>query len=135
MTNTAIIEDMYAAFRRGDIPHILAALTDDVEWTCEGPATIPYSGHRKGPAQVLGFFQGLGENDHMELNVETIIEQGNIVATSGRFKGVVRDTGIRFDTFYGHFFTLRDGKVCRFVDLTDTAALVEAHSKTAVAAA
>ena len=127
MTNTALIEDMYAAFRRGDIPHILATLTDDVEWTCEGPDAIPYTGRRTGPAQVLGFFQGLGGNDHMELDVETIIEQNNIVATTGRFKGVVRNNGRRFDTFFGHFFTLRDGKVCRFVDLIDTAALAQAH--------
>jgi ketosteroid isomerase-like protein len=128
MTNTAVIESVYAAFRRGDIAAILASLTDDVQWTCEGPAVIPYSGARTGPAQVMGFFQGLSGNDEMKLEVATFVEQGDIVASTGRFKGVVRSTGKPFDTFFGHFFTVRNGKIARFIDLTDTAALAEAHT-------
>ena len=128
MTNTELIQDMYAAFRRGDIPQILATLTPDVQWSCEGPSAIPYTGIRTGPAEVLGFFQGLGENDEMQLEVDTFVEQGDVVASTGRFKGTVRSTGKHFDTFFGHFFTIRDGKVARFIDLIDTAALAEAHA-------
>ena len=129
-TNTAFIQDTYAAFRRGDIQQILANLADDVEWICEGPPAVPYTGRRKGPGQVLGFFQALAGNEDMKLEVETFVEQGDIVATTGRFKGVVRDTGKPFDTFFGHFFTIRNGKVTRFIDLTDTAALAAAHTPT-----
>ena len=54
--NTDLIKKLYADFGRGDIPAILAALADDVVWIFDGPAIIPFTGTRKGPSQVLGFF-------------------------------------------------------------------------------
>jgi ketosteroid isomerase-like protein len=129
MTNTTLIKDIYAAFRRGDIPTILGALAADVQWTCEGSPVIPYAGSFHGPTQVARFFEGLTHNDNMQLDVEVFAEQGDIVASTGRFKGTVRKTGRSFDVPFGHFFTIRDGKIIRFIDLTDTGALVEAHAE------
>ena len=43
-TNVEVVHQAYAAFGRGDIPAVLSALTDDVEWTLQGPPVIPWAG-------------------------------------------------------------------------------------------
>ena len=134
--NTALIQKVYADFGRGDIPAILDALTADVEWTLEGPSIIPFTGSRKGPSEVLGFFQALGATQqNMKLTTEAWVAQGDTVATLGRYSGTVTATGKHFDTRIAHFFTIRDGKISRFVDLGDTAAFAEAYTSAATASA
>ena len=132
--NTALIQKLYEAFSRGDIQTILANLTDDVEWGLEGPAIIPFTGQKKGPAQVLSFFEALGGTlQNMKLTTEQFVAQGDQVATLGRFAGTVTATGKSFDTRVAHFFTIRDAKVSRLADLGDTAALVDAYTQRSAA--
>jgi hypothetical protein len=51
-----IVEGTYAAFARGDVPGVLAAMADDIEWhEAEG---MPYGGvHRGGDAVVRNVFR------------------------------------------------------------------------------
>jgi ketosteroid isomerase-like protein len=134
--NTALIQKLYDAFAQGDVQTILDNLTDDVEWTLEGPSIIPFAGKRKGPSQVLGFFQALaGTQQNMKLTTDVWAAQGDVVATLGRYSGTVTATGKSFDTAVAHFFTIRGGKVSRFVDVGDTAQFAEAYTGGAAAKA
>jgi ketosteroid isomerase-like protein len=134
--NTALIQEMYAAFARGDVAAILSHLTDDVEWTTEGPPIIPYTGKMVGPAKVQDFFKALGgTQENMKLTTDSFIAQGDKVATTGRYSGVVKATGKRFDCPVAHIFTIRDGKVSKFLDFMDTAHMVEAYTGTSTSAA
>lgn len=127
--NATLIRRMYDAFAKGDVQTILDHLTDDVEWITEGPDVIPYTGRQVGLAQVRGFFDALAETqEDMKLTTDQIVAQGDNVATLGRYSGTIKATGRRFDTPIGHFFTIRNGKVSRFVDLIDTAAMASAYS-------
>jgi ketosteroid isomerase-like protein len=95
-----------------------------VEWTLEGPS------------EVLGFFQALGATQqNQKLTTERWVAHGDTVATLGRYSGTVTATGKRFDSPVAHFFTIRDGKISRFVDLGDTAAFAEAYTSAATASA
>ena len=126
--NEALIRKVYAAFGRGDIPEILANLTDDIEWTLEGPSIIPYVGKKKGVAEVTEFFTALsGTQSDMKLTTEDFIAQEDKVATFGRYAGTVKATGKKFDSPVAHLFTIRKGKISRFVSLGDTAAMAEAY--------
>ena len=134
--NVALIQSLYDAFGRGDVHHILDRVTEDVEWTLEGPSIIPFAGKRRGPSEVLGFFQALGTTQtNQKLSTETWCSQGDVVSTFGRYAGTVTATGKSFDTAVAHFFWIRDGKVAKFVDLGDTAAFAEAYTATATASA
>ena len=134
--NAALIQSLYDAFSRGDVQHILDSVTDDVEWTLEGPSIIPFAGARKGPSEVLGFFQALGTTQtNQKLTAEVWCALGDTVATLGRYAGTVTATGKSFDTAVAHFFTIRGGKVARFVDLGDTAAFAAAYTATSSASA
>jgi ketosteroid isomerase-like protein len=134
--NTALIQKLYEAFGRGDIQLILDNLTDDVEWTLEGPAIIPYAGKKSGPAEVKDFFTALGSTQvNMKLTTAEFIAQGDRVTTLGRFGATVKATGKKFDSPVAHFFTIRNGKVSRFVDVGDTAAIAEAYRANTASAA
>ena len=127
MTNTEIVQDLYAAFRRGDIPAILAQLDENVSWEAEGPAQLLHAGIRKGPKEVVGFFEGLAkEHAEPELTITDVLSTGDAVATFGRYGGVMRTSGKRFSVPIGHLWKLRNGKVVRYVGLVDNATLLAA---------
>ena len=126
------VKDMYAAFGRGDIAAILARVAPDVSWELEAPAEISFAGIRRGPEQVKGFFQALA-NDHADpkLEISDYFSSADGVATFGRYKCTIKKTGKYVDAPIAHLFKFRDGKVIRFVDLTDTAAYLEAARSSA----
>jgi ketosteroid isomerase-like protein len=133
-TNTALVQKLYAAFAKGDVQTILDHCTDDIEWNMEGPAIIPYSGKRRGTAQVLQFFHALATTQsNQKLTTEIFVEQGDHVATLGRYTGTVTATGKPFDGPVAHFFTIRDGKVSRFVDVGETADMAAAYTASSAA--
>ena len=127
--NIALVNKLYEAFARGDIQTILDNVTDDIQWSNPGPSSLPYAGDRTGPAQVREFFDKLvGTQENPNLTIEQIIAQGDAVATLGRYSGKVKATGKSFDSPVGHFFTIRGGKVARWVGLGDTANAVASYT-------
>lgn len=128
--NIALVKKLYDAFASGDIRTILDHVTDDIKWSSPGPETIPYSGDRTGPAQVREFFDQLvGTQQNVNLTIDQFIAQGDAVATLGRYTGNVKATGEPFDSVVGHFFTIRGGKVIRWIGLSDTAHAAAAYTR------
>ncbi|MGD1092087.1 MAG: nuclear transport factor 2 family protein [Bryobacteraceae bacterium] len=133
--NTGLIQKVYDAFSRGDLQTILNNLTEDVDWGFEAPHTIPYAGQRKGTAQVTKFFEALATTQSgQKLTPQTFVAQGDHVATLCRYSGTVTATEKKFDCPVAHFFTIRGGKVASFVNVTDSAAMVEAYVSSSAAA-
>jgi ketosteroid isomerase-like protein len=54
------------------------------------------------------------------------LESDNAVAAFGRYQGTVQASGIRVDTPLAHYFMFREGKVIRHIQLSNTAAFLEA---------
>lgn len=125
MQNLQIIQDMYAAFGRGDVPAILASLADDVSWEFEAPAQISWGGYRRGPKEVVGFFEGIA-SDHGDpkLTMTEFVESEDAVAAFGRYEATVKATGVRVSSPVGHLFKFRNGKVVRYINLINTAAFM-----------
>jgi len=133
--NAALIRSLYDAFGRGDVAYILANVTADSVWNTEGPAVIPYTGVRRGPKEVAGFFEALGGTlDNMKLTIDCELAQGDGVASFGRFAGTVKATGKSFDAPVAHYFKVRDGKVSEFVDVVETGSIAAAYTASAAAA-
>ena len=60
MTPIETVQQIYAAFGRGDVPFILAQLADDVEWEyATAPNPIPWLQPLRGREQVPEFFEAL----------------------------------------------------------------------------
>ncbi|MFL6353545.1 MAG: nuclear transport factor 2 family protein [Bryobacteraceae bacterium] len=134
--NTALVRKLYDAFARGDIKTILDNLTGDVEWIQDGPSVIPYAGRKTGATQVRQFFDALvGTQENVKLTLDHFISQGDEVATLGRYAATVKATGKQFDSRVAHFFTIRDGKVSRWIGTGDTTDAVAAYLGTSAAGA
>jgi ketosteroid isomerase-like protein len=134
--NLELIQRIYSAYAQGDSQFILDRVTDDVDWINEGPDSIPYAGRFKGPKEVQRFFEALGTTvDNGRVTPEDWIVQGDKVVSTGRFTATVKATGRRIDVPIAHVFTVRNGKVVRWVGYADTARVAEAYATSGKAAA
>src|SRR3954464_1882144 len=62
--NLPHVQNMYAAFGRGDVATIIAGASPDIDWEAVGrQSDFPALGPRKGTAQVREFFQLVAENE------------------------------------------------------------------------
>lgn len=123
--NTEIIRGLYAAFATGDVPGVLGALDPNVQWTeAEG---FPYGGTYVGPEAVLtNVFAKLGsEWDGFSAVPHAFVSEGDTVVALGNYGGAYKATGRRFSAPFAHVWTLRDDRIVRFHQYTDTA-LVQA---------
>jgi ketosteroid isomerase-like protein len=128
-TNVAVVQQAYEAFGRGDIPGVLELLTDDVEWTMQGPSVIPFAGTFRGREGIAEFFTLLDETLEFEqFEPRKFVGQGDTVVVVGYERGLVKPTGRTFEHEWAHVYTLRDGKIATGLFLEDTAGLVDALS-------
>ena len=124
--NVYVIRGLYEAFASGDIPAVLAFMTPEIEWTqAEG---FPYTGTYKGPDAILHrLFMKLGtEWDGYEAIPDEFIAQGDKVVALGHYSGTYKATGKSFRAPFAHVWTVKDGKIQRFVQHTDTAVVQRA---------
>ena len=127
--NVDVVQQGYEAFGRGDIPAVLELLTDDVEWTEQGPSVIPFAGTFRGREGIAEFFTLLDETLEFEqFEPRKFVGQGDTVVVVGYERGLVKPTGRTFEQEWAHVYTLRDGKIATGLFIEDTAALVDALS-------
>jgi uncharacterized protein len=126
--NKKLVESLYDAFARGDLQYILERVTDDVEWVNEGPKSIPYAGKFSGRAGAQRFFEALSSVEGGKVTAQEFIVVDDQVVGLGRFTGTVKATGKKIDTALAHVFTIRGGKVSRWLGYGDTARVAEAFS-------
>ena len=135
--NTKIVQDAYAAFGRGDVPAILAHLADDVVWVPvygAGPE-VPTAGERRGKAAVGEFFHRVAANVHFSrFEPREFVATGDTVVALGHYAATTPRGG-RFASDFAMAFTLRNGKVTRFQEFCDSAAINAAYGVTAPAVA
>jgi hypothetical protein len=127
--NIALVQDLYAAFGRGDVATILAALDPGVDWCSIGP-TGDYAafGPRKGVAAVQDFFQVVAANeDFSEFSPQEFYGAGDKVFVLGRYALKMKATGKPVASEWVHVFTLKDGKVTKWREHTDSAQIAAAN--------
>ena len=132
--NATIIRGMYEAFARGDLAAVLGALHEQAEWNEAEHFTLWPGGPVIGPQAVLTAviaripqdFDGLG------IEVRRIVAAGDTVLAEARYKGTAKATGKPIDAQAAHVWDLRDGKVVRFQQYTDTWHFAQATGVTPV---
>ena len=73
--NISIVQSIYAAFGRGDVPAILEDISDECDWEYGGStADVPWLQRRTGRAGVGAFFQAVGtELDMKSFGVSALV--------------------------------------------------------------
>jgi ketosteroid isomerase-like protein len=121
--NLRMVQDGYAAFLRGDLQKVLNDLADDVVWDSPyGAAShVPTAGVRHGKAAVADWFKVLAETcTFSNYEVRDYLAAGDKVVALGHCGGTSM-TGATFETDFAHVFTLRNAKIVRYQDFTDSA--------------
>jgi ketosteroid isomerase-like protein len=127
--NKRVVQAIFEAFGRGDIPGLLGLVTEDARWNAPGPSSVSYYGERSGHAGVTEFFVQIGSNiDFERFELGEIIAEGDRVVALGSERGRVKATGKTFDNDWALVFTIRDGKVTNFHCYDNTGAVAEAFS-------
>ena len=125
--NLEIVQGIFASFGTGDIPAVVAALSEDIEWVVSGPRGIPFAGARRGKPAVLAFFSVLGQTVGIQqFEPQEFIVQGDQVVVIGLERLRVKATGRIAENRWVMVFTLQAGRVVRYREFDDTAALAAA---------
>jgi ketosteroid isomerase-like protein len=117
-----VVKDLYAAFGRGDVPAVLGLFDAGIEWNeAEGFVYAdgnPYVGPQAVVEGVFGRI--IGDVDSFAATPVNIIDGGDTIVAEGRYTGAWRATGVPVDAQFAHVWQVRDGKIVRFQQYTDT---------------
>ena len=128
----SLVKQLYAAFATRDIPALLSALADDVEWSEPDNPLNPAAGTRRGHAGVLEWLQiGNASEEILALDPRQFLVADASVAVVGHMKCRARPTGKTYESDFVHLVTIRGGKVCCFQEFFDTFAAAEAFRPSA----
>jgi ketosteroid isomerase-like protein len=120
MTNGDMIKGLYDSFAAGDIPAVLDAMDAEISWTeAEG---FMYGGTYHGPTAVLeNIFMKIGtEWEGFKVIPDHIVDGGEMVVGLGNYSGKFLKTARSVTFPFAHAWTIRDGKVLKFTQYTDT---------------
>jgi ketosteroid isomerase-like protein len=118
--NKEVVTAIYAAFKAGDMPALLARLADDIVWDVYGAPELPVAGSWTGTAAVAEWFDLLGGTTEVTLfEIDSVVAEGDHVAVFGRESGMIQATGRDYSVAWAHLWTLKDGRAVRFQDFLD----------------
>lgn len=127
--NVSIIDGLYKAFAKGDIPTVLAGMDANIVWNEAESNSFADGNPYIGPDAVLnGVFARLGA-DHEYFKLKDIQLHGmdnNQVLATLRYDAKVKNTEKTYNAQAEHLWTLKDGKVIAFQQFLDTKKVVEA---------
>jgi uncharacterized protein len=133
--NMQLLQQAYQSIKVGDIQAFLNSLAEDVQWQLPEMENVPFAGKWQGREGVGQFFSKVFEvQDVVEFEPEEYIAQGDKVVVLGRFLMRLKATGREFGSDWAHVWTVKGGKIVRFYEYVDTAAVSRAHTAAQTAA-
>ena len=129
--NLALVQEFYAALKRGDVTGLLNTLADDVAWFVPGPKDIiPLVGQREGARQVTQILAKLSEmQDAEQFDVREFVAQGDKVIALGHYRWRIKSSGQFFESDWARAFGIRNGKISSFQEYVDTYAWAAAYHR------
>lgn len=134
--NLQTIGAIYEAFGAGDVPGVLAFLSDDCAWeswqdNSSQRAGVPWFTERTGPQDIAGFFAVIGAGELHDFQVHALMEGPDRVAAEIEIDLTPAGaTRYRDEEMHLWYFDA-DGKVCKFRHYADTAKHIAAAGVTA----
>lgn len=123
MDNKTFIRSLYEAFGRGDAEAVLGAMADDIEWreaeSQPYASGNPYDSPERVGNEVLG--RTMSDFDEFTVTPGSFMAENDSVVVTGRYTARHKESGKSLDAQFAHVWTVRDGKVARFQQYTDTA--------------
>lgn len=121
-----VVKRHYEASDRGDLDGMMADIGPETRWTeAEGfPCAGTYVGRE---AIIQGVFVVLGDKfDGFSFTLERLLDAGTTAIGLGSYKATSKETGKSFTARVAHVWDVKNGKVTRFEQFTDTAIVANA---------
>jgi ketosteroid isomerase-like protein len=120
--NVEIVRGLYEAFGRGDVPTVLGQMDQGIEWNEAENFIYADRNPYVGPQAILeGVFMRLGSDwEGFAVTPEEWLDAGDRVVVLGTYSGTHKATGKRVRAQFAHIWSVRDGRVVRFQQYTDT---------------
>ena len=115
--NESLIQDMYAAFARGDMPAVAAACTEDVLFRIPGASRVAgdYRGRQEFFEKFLPALAGVADMSTFRESIDGLVcgdEHGIVLTTQSFRRQDGRDVSVRSAVL----FAFRDGLLAEFVE-------------------
>lgn len=121
-SNIQLVQDTYAAFGRGDIDAVIAAMHPEIDWHEAEHSPWHAPGGHHGPTEVLTnvFARIARDFDSFEVRPTAFHDAGETVVVEGRYRARATTLADDLDAQLCHVWTVRDGKLAGFQQYTDT---------------
>ncbi|CAG9612469.1 hypothetical protein BACCIP111899_01646 [Bacillus rhizoplanae] len=121
-TNLEIIRSTYEGSASENAQHLLAALSENVEWT--EAAGFPYGGTYIGAEAIMEnvFSRLASEWNDYKASVHTYheVKGKGVIIAEGVYSGMYKETGKAFQADFVHVWELQDGKIVKFKQYVDS---------------
>lgn len=127
--NLQLVQSVYAAFGRGDIPAVIEVMAPNGTIGIVGRRQdAPFLGIFEGKAGGAEFFEQLMEaQEFHSFEPLRYLAAEDKVFIWGRYRWTMRQSGVSKESEWLHEITLRDGKMTAWRGHNDTAMLAEAY--------
>ena len=118
--NTDTVRRVYEAFAKGDVPTVLGAMDEKIDW--QEPASLPF-GNQIGAQAVAENIFGpvVSQIEGFTLTPHELVDGDDIVCAIGTYTGKGTKTGIDLNAEFVHIWRFgADGKIKGFRTYTDT---------------
>jgi uncharacterized protein len=128
--NIQLVQQLYEAFGRGDVPSILSHLADNIDWKAVGPhSVLAYYAPRSTPQEVGQFFVDLNnEVEYSHFMPVAYYADGDKVFVPGEYTYTLRRNGKGGNGNWMMIYTLNDGKVVHWRAYEDPSVVATALS-------
>ncbi|HEU4325593.1 MAG TPA: nuclear transport factor 2 family protein [Roseiflexaceae bacterium] len=108
--NVQVVHDLYDAFRRADVPSIMALFAPDV--TVIEPNGLPYEGEYHGHDGLMQVLQGMGAAwERIDALIEQTVAQGDDVVVLATLVGKLRGIEQEIRMPLAEHWRVRDGRI------------------------
>lgn len=125
----AVVQQVYAALARNDVPALLTLAASDSVWTVHAPKDHPYGGTYRGQGGMGKLLMNLSKStQRLEFTPMEFHVAGDQVFVVGRERIRWKPAGGEFSASWLQRWRVKDGKVAVFEEWTDTATGLAARS-------
>jgi hypothetical protein len=121
-SNVELVKQAYATYWNNEFDAFFALFEDDFEWVVSDG--FPYGGEYHGRDEVMEgvFSQIQADWETFTHELDRLVDGGDTIVAIGRYEGTHETTGRAVTAPMVHLFDIKDKKIQRFQQFTDTAA-------------
>jgi ketosteroid isomerase-like protein len=117
--NVEIVNEIFAAFGRGDVPFMISKLEPDIHWFSYFDPIVPWGGDFSGKERVGEFFKAHDSVEVLGFEPTEFVAQGDTVVALGFFSCRAKSTGKSATSKWVFIFKFRNGLVYSYEQFHD----------------